>query len=185
MMVFSIAKPEQLTEIHNYLIGTLQPISSYQILFMLILSIIPILIILKNANNYNLMLFGDDFAKSMGINPVKLRNISIFMICILISIVVSSAGIIAFIGLIVPHIIRKIHRFNPYSECLLSMIFGAIILINADTLSRTLFSPAQLSIGIFTAIIGAPILSIILLKGVWREQFFLNITGSCLCNKCE
>jgi iron complex transport system permease protein len=44
------------------------------------------------------------------------------------------------------------------------MILGAIVLINADTLSRTLFSPAQLSIGIFTAILGAPLLSYILFK---------------------
>lgn len=164
MMVFSLAKPEQLSEIHNFLIGTLQPISFYQLLSLIVLSVIPIMNILKNSKYFDFMLFGDEFAKSMGIHPVKLRNQSIFMICILISVVVSTAGVIAFIGLIIPHIIGKIHRYSPYFECILSMMLGAIILINADTLSRTLFSPAQLSVGIFTAIIGAPTLSFILFK---------------------
>ena len=164
MMVFSIAKPEQLSEIHNFLIGTLQPISLYQMLFLIVLSIVPIMSLLKNSKYFDFMLFGDEFAKSMGIQPVKLRNGSIFMICILISVVVSTAGIIAFVGLIIPHIIRKIHRYSTYFENILCMLMGAIILINADTLSRTLFSPAQLSVGIFTAIIGAPALSVILFK---------------------
>lgn len=164
MMIFSLARPEQLSEIHNFLMGTLQPISFYPLLFIILFSIFPIYKILVNSKYYDFMLFGDEFAKSIGINPVKLRNDTILMICILIALAVSTAGIIAFIGLIVPHIIRKIHRYSSFFECLLCMLLGAIILINADTLSRSLFSPAQLSVGIFTAIIGAPMLSFILLK---------------------
>ncbi|WP_272866928.1 FecCD family ABC transporter permease [Silvanigrella aquatica] len=164
MMVFSIAKPEQLSEIHNFLIGTLQPVSFYQILVFFILSVFPLIIIFRNSKYFDHMLFSDDFGKSMGINPIKIRNKTIFMICILISLVVSSAGIIAFVGLIIPHIVRKIHRFSSLFECVICMFLGAIILVNADTLSRTLFSPAQLSVGIFTAILGAPALSFILFK---------------------
>jgi iron complex transport system permease protein len=164
MLIFSLAKPEQLSEIHNFLMGSLQPISIYPLLFIVTLSIYPIYYILKKSKFYDYMLFGDDFAKSMGINPVKLRNNSILMICILISLAVSTSGIIAFIGLIIPHIIRKIHRFSSYFEIIICMILGAIVLVNADTLSRSLFSPAQLSVGIFTAILGAPMLSFILLK---------------------
>ena len=164
MLIFSLAKPEQLSEIHNFLMGSLQPISIYPLLFIVTLSIYPIYYILKKSKFYDYMLFGDDFAKSMGINPVKLRNNSILMICILISLAVSTSGIIAFIGLIIPHIIRKIHRFSSCFEIIICMILGAIVLVNADTLSRSLFSPAQLSVGIFTAILGAPMLSFILLK---------------------
>jgi iron complex transport system permease protein len=164
MLIFSLAKPEQLSEIHNFLMGSLQPISIYPLLFIVTLSIYPIYYILKKSKFYDYMLFGDDFAKSMGINPVKLRNSSILMICILISLAVSTSGIIAFIGLIIPHIIRKIHRFSSHFEIIICMILGAIVLVNADTLSRSLFSPAQLSVGIFTAILGAPMLSFILLK---------------------
>lgn len=164
MLIFSLAKPEQLSEIHNFLMGSLQSISIYPLLFIVTFSIYPIYYILKKSKFYDYMLFGDDFAKSMGINPVKLRNNSILMICILISLAVSTSGIIAFIGLIIPHIIRKIHRFSSYFEIIICMILGAIVLVNADTLSRSLFSPAQLSVGIFTAILGAPMLSFILLK---------------------
>ncbi|KAB8030947.1 FecCD family ABC transporter permease [Fluviispira multicolorata] len=164
MMVITIAKPEQLAEIHNLMIGTLQPITFNQIFFFYAMSIFPIIFILRNAKYFDFMIFGDDFSKSLGINSLKIRCISIVMICILVSLVVSTAGSIGFIGLIIPHMIRKIHRFSPFFECILCMQLGAIILINADTLSRSLFSPAQLPLGIFTAILGAPILAFILIR---------------------
>lgn len=164
MMIFTVAKPERMSEIHNFLIGTLQPISFNQLFFLVIISIYPLINILKNSKYFDGMLFGDDFSKSLGIDAEKIRNKSILMICILISVVVSTSGVIAFIGLIIPHIVRKIHRFETHFECVFCMLFGAIILVNADTLSRTLFSPSHLSVGIFTALIGAPMLSFIILK---------------------
>ena len=109
-------------------------------------------------------MFGDDFSKTMGINPEKVRKECIFYVCIIISVVVSVAGIISFIGLIVPHVVRKIHRVDHRSEMLICMLIGAIILVNSDTLARTILKPAQLPVGIFTAIIGAPFLAMILLK---------------------
>ncbi|WP_315861828.1 FecCD family ABC transporter permease [Fluviispira vulneris] len=164
LMIITLAKPEQLSEIHNAMIGTLQPINLIQLFIFYTMSIVPAFFLLRNANYFDLMSFGDDFSKSMGLNPVKLRKISVVMICFLVSLVVSTAGSIGFIGLIIPHMIRKMHRFSARFECILSMILGSIVLVNADTLSRSLFSPAQLPLGIFTAILGAPVLAFILIR---------------------
>ena len=115
-------------------------------------------------NVLNHLLFGDEFAKSLGVNPEKIRNKLIFLICILISAVVSISGAIGFIGLIVPHYVRKLHKSTVYFELILTMICGAIVLVISDLLSRVMLSPSQLPIGIFTALIGAPALAFILLR---------------------
>jgi iron complex transport system permease protein len=164
LFMFSIANPDKFAEMHHYLIGALQPSSFLQILFIFLASLIPLVVILKISKFYDFLVFGDDFSFSNGINPLKVRSLSVFMICFLISIVVSVSGIIGFIGLIVPHIVNRMHRYSSQFQGILSMILGAIFLVNADTLSRTLFPPTQISVGVFTSIIGAPILSVIILS---------------------
>ncbi|WGL61361.1 iron ABC transporter permease [Pigmentibacter sp. JX0631] len=164
LFIFSIIKPEKLSEIHNFLIGSIQPLSFYEILFIIIFSIYPFIKLFQLSRFFNVIQFGDDFSKSMAIDPEKIRKECIFFVCILISITVSIAGIISFIGLIIPHLVKKIHRVNSKSELIICIFLGAIVLLNADTLSRILLSPAQLPVGIFTALIGAPFLTMILLK---------------------
>ncbi|MGY3803064.1 FecCD family ABC transporter permease [Pigmentibacter ruber] len=164
LFIFSILKPEKLSEIHNFLIGSIQPLSFYEILVVIIIAIYPVNKLIQLSKYFNIIQFGDDFSKSMGIKPEKIRKQCIFYVCILISITVSIAGIISFIGLIIPHLVRKIHRVDSKSELFICTFLGAIVLLNADTLSRVLLSPAQLPVGIFTALIGAPFLTMILLK---------------------
>ncbi len=164
MLIFSVAKPEKFSEMQNFLMGSIQPLSSLELLIVFSIIIFPIYKLIKLSYYFDLVLFGDEFSKTMGVNSEKVRKECIFYVCIVISVVVSVAGIISFIGLIVPHIVRKIHRVEYRSEMLISMLIGAIILINSDTLARTILKPAQLPVGIFTAIIGAPFLAIILLK---------------------
>ncbi len=164
MFLFAIAKPEKFSEVQNFLMGSIQPISYLEFFLIFIVCVFPIYKLFNLSNFFSIILFGDDFSKTMGINPEKVRKECIFYVCIIISVVVSVAGIISFIGLIVPHVVRKIHRVDHRSEMLICMLIGAIILVNSDTLARTILKPAQLPVGIFTAIIGAPFLAMILLK---------------------
>lgn len=164
MLIFSISKPEKLSEIQNFLVGSLQPITFSELIIVIIISIFPIFMLFNRSQYFNKILFGDDFAKSLGVSSEKIRKECIFYVCVIISLVVSLAGSISFIGLIVPHIVRKVHRVGHRSELIICMFLGAIILVNADTLARTVLKPAQLPVGIFTALIGAPFLAIILLK---------------------
>lgn len=164
MITVSLADQSQLSQIHNWLIGSLQPISTLQLVVLILICTPSIILILKEAPILNHLIFSDEFAKSLGVNAAKIRNKLIFLICILISIVVSISGSIGFIGLIVPHYVRSLHKTNAFSEFMLTLICGAIVLVIADLLSRVVLPPSQLPIGIFTALIGAPALAFILLK---------------------
>lgn len=159
-----VAWDSQWAQIQAWMLGSFQTLTLLQMGLIGLVSVVPIFFILKKIKHLNLLIFGDDFAKSLGVNPVSLRNQTIFSICVLLALVVCIAGSVGFVGLIVPHMIRKLHRTSPRMEGTLCFLAGASLLIASDVLSRTLFPPIVLPVGIFTALLGAPTLALILFR---------------------
>ena len=112
----------------------------------------------------NIMSQSDEVAHSLGVNVVRDRKIAIFLVSILIAIAVSIAGMIGFVGLVVPHICRLIFTHNVKFLFIASFFMGGIFLIISDTLCRTLFYPLELPIGVITSFIGAPFFLWLLLQ---------------------
>jgi iron complex transport system permease protein len=100
----------------------------------------------------------------MGIAVERLKRIAIVVVALAIGAAVSVSGIIGFVGIVVPHLLRIV--VGPGHRILLpaSIILGAALMVGADTLARTLASPAELPIGIVTAAIGAPFFLVLLLR---------------------
>ncbi len=126
----------------------------------LALAIVFILSILL-SKSLDMLLLGDNTAKMVGMNIVKIKTIIILSSTILISILVALTGSIGFIGLIVPHICRyfcgSYFCGSSHKKLLtLSILVGAIFLILCDTIARTIFPPRDIPIGIITSIIGGP-----------------------------
>lgn len=112
----------------------------------------------------NLLLLGEDEARNSGVDAERLKKMIILFVSLSIGASVAFCGIIGFIGLVVPHIARLLAGSNHKYLIPLSAILGAFILIWADSLSRTILAPAELPIGIITAILGAPFFLFLLLK---------------------
>jgi len=112
----------------------------------------------------NALSFGQDDARSMGINTSRTRIIAFSVAAAITAVAVSLSGLIGFVGLIVPHGVRLV--FGPDHRQLLplSAIVGAIFLVAADTLARIIVAPAQLPVGVVTAIVGGPFFLILLIK---------------------
>lgn len=118
--------------------------------------IIAITVINFFARDLNILLMGEESAQSLGVDVDKTK-IYILVLCTFItSIVVSVSGIIGFVGLIIPHIIRLL--LGPDHRILLpaSALLGGIFMIFADTIARTLISPVEIPVGIITALFGGP-----------------------------
>jgi len=118
--------------------------------------------------NFNALLWGDETAKSLGVNIKFLRVSGIFLSAFVVSVCTAFLGIIGFVGLISPHILRLIigndHRFLiPYSA-----IFGAFLLTISDLIARTIISPTVLPVGIITSFAGAPMFFYLLIR---RRRF--------------
>lgn len=108
------------------------------------------------ARDLNVLLMGEEEAKHLGIDVERTKKILLALSSFIAAMAVAVSGIIGFVGLIVPHAIRLVmgpdHRvLLPYSA-----VVGAIFLIIADTMARTLVSPLEIPVGIITALAGAP-----------------------------
>lgn len=116
------------------------------------------------ARGLDLLVLGEAEAFHMGVEVERLKRLSILLIAAATGAAVSVAGVIGFIGIVAPHLLRLL--VGPGHPLLLpaSMCFGAILLVGADTFARVLAAPAEVPIGILTAVIGAPFFLALLLR---------------------
>jgi len=112
----------------------------------------------------NVISFSEQDAKSMGVNTHRIRLIAFAIAAFITAIAVSLSGLIGFVGLIVPHAVRLV--FGPDHRQLLplSAVVGAIFLVAADTIARIAVAPAQLPVGVITALIGGPFFLVLLVR---------------------
>jgi iron complex transport system permease protein len=146
--------------------------SSWSDFFIIIVIFIPtFLYFMSNAWNYNVLNIGDETAKSLGINTGRLRVIGMIVACLSIAVIVSFFGIISFVGLIVPHVVRRIIGGDEKYLIPGSALFGGLFLLIADILARTIIAPIVLPVGVLTSFIGAPMFLYLLIKkekkGFW------------------
>lgn len=111
------------------------------------------------------MAFGDGTATTMGVPATWIRVVVLIIVALLTAATVSVVGAIGFIGLIVPHAVRMIIGTGHARLIPLSAVAGAILLVVADALSRTIFAPQEIPVGVITALIGVPSFFVILRRG--------------------
>ena len=116
------------------------------------------------AQKLNVLTFGQQEAKTLGVDTAKTQAIAFGFAAFITAIAVSLSGLIGFVGLIVPHSVRLV--FGPDHRQLLplSAIFGGAFLVIADTLARTILGQEQLPVGVITAITGGPFFLILLAR---------------------
>ena len=111
---------------------------------------------LKLSKELDIIQLGEKEALRLGVNIRKLKTKIIILSAIIVGISVSLSGMIGFVGLIVPHIVRLLGGSNHFYVLLSSALAGSILLIIADLLCRIIISPAELPIGLITSLLGAP-----------------------------
>jgi iron complex transport system permease protein len=108
------------------------------------------------SRRMNLLLMGEERARELGVDSQRTRRNLMIVASIITAAAVSFTGLIGFVGLMVPHIMRLL--VGPDHRRLLpaSALFGALLLLLADTVARTAMSPAEIPVGIITAAVGGP-----------------------------
>ena len=139
-----------------WLMGSVGGVSWEQLSLLFV--IVPVLIVLcMQGKSLDVMMLGDVAARQLGVDVRRIRWLLILMISLLVGCSVALAGVIGFVGLVVPHLLRL--QFGTENRYLLplSAICGGILLVLADTLSRVLLADADLPIGVVTTSLGAPV----------------------------
>ncbi len=133
--------------------------------FSLLVLAIGLLWAFRYHKELDILARGEFFAQKCGVDTKILNLKLLFLTSIFTAIAVSLAGTIGFIGLVVPHLARLVVGNNHKLLIILSALIGAILLLIADTLARTIVAPIQLPVGIFTALFGIPVFIFLLRKG--------------------
>ena len=116
------------------------------------------------SNRLGVLCMGDAAAAALGIRVKRLRVLALGCAAACAAAVVSFAGLLGFVGLVVPHIARRLVGQQPAKMLPVSAVLGAIIVTLADLLGRTLFAPSELPVGILMSLIGAPYFLILLCR---------------------
>jgi len=131
--------------------------------------LVSLLVLLLLSHRLNVLQFGEEQAQQLGLRVSRVRLLIILAATLSTAAAVAFAGVIGFVGLIVPHIMRRLHGGDYRRILPLSMLGGAIFLILADVLARVVMAPQELPVGIVTALCGAPFFLIILHQNKRQE----------------
>jgi iron complex transport system permease protein len=123
-----------------------------------------------NRWNYNAMRAGADTAKSLGIDTRSLMTVSMVVSSLAAAITVAFVGVIGFVGLVAPHMMRQLVGDDYRFLVPASAMAGALVLIFADTFARLIIDPVILPVGAVTSFLGAPLFLILLMKGAGRAH---------------
>lgn len=118
---------------------------------------ICLILALTLTRKINLISLGDDAAVGLGVNPTKVRLQAMIIMTFICAVCVSVAGNIAFVGLIIPHMVRKVTGNNYMILMPLSVLCGSALLVWADVAAKMVYIPYETPIGLFSAIFGVPI----------------------------
>ncbi|MEJ5106628.1 FecCD family ABC transporter permease [Chryseobacterium sp. MYb328] len=159
-----ISKDEQLRDLTFWNLGSLAAATWTKNIILGIVMIGAYIILLPKGKALNAMMLGEKDAQHLGINVERLKKQIIIIVALMVGSCVAFSGTIGFVGLIVPYILRLLFKSNYTFILPLSAVCGSILLLTADTFSRSIVEPSELPIGILTALMGGPIFIAILVK---------------------
>ena len=147
------AHPDDLQAAYLWQVGSLADVSWSDIPLMLTITIIGSIFLQYTSNKLNILTLGDDSAKSLGLDAAQYRMICLILISLMTASIISYTGIIGFVGLTAPHIVRMTLGSDNKYLVPASMAFGSVLMLFADLLGRTII-PGELPVGLIMSFIG-------------------------------
>lgn len=152
-------------EVLSWLFGRLATHGWQPILLLLPYVVLAGVVLVVHARHLDVLRLGDDEARSLGLRPARSRFVVVLAATLITAAAVSVSGLIAFVGLVTPHVVRLLVGHSYRLIVPLSAVLGATFLAFVDIGARTLVSPAELPVGVITAFVGAPFFCFVLWKG--------------------
>lgn len=150
---------------NDFKIGEFSAVTYPKLLPATVLILAVILILGTLHNELDVLTLGEDAARGLGLNTGMMQTLFLMLAAMLAGCAVSLAGLLSFVGLLVPHAVRRVAGSKSSHLIRLCALYGAGFVCLCDTLARTLFSPYEIPVGIIMAYLGAPFFVFILIKG--------------------
>ncbi len=159
-----VADPESMSAVYTWMVGSVNGVTYDSVLIMVIITVIGTIYVQAMAGQLNVMGLGDDSAKTMGVDVERRRLIVMLVVTLVAASVVSFTGIIGFVGLVAPHIVRTLLGSDNRFLIPAAAVFGSVLLMASDVVARTIVAPQMLPVGVVTACLGGPLFMYLILR---------------------
>lgn len=162
LLVATCANPNKVNSVVLWEMGGFGSARWNNILIPVVVSIVGSIMLICLSDQLNLISVGEQTATSMGVSIKNLQRASILLISMITGIMVAASGIISFVGLIIPHIVRRIVGADHKKVLPLSALFGAFFMIWIDVIARVIIAPQELAVSVLTSVFGGPLLLLLI-----------------------
>ena len=150
---------------NDFKIGEFSSVTYQKLIPAAVAVTLTVAVLLTLGNELDVITLGEDSARALGMNTSLMRTLFLLLAALLAGCAVSIAGLLSFVGLIVPNALRRLTGGGSRHLLGLCALFGGAFVCLCDTLARTVFSPYEIPVGIIMAFLGAPFFLFILIKG--------------------
>lgn len=156
--------PQALANIYHWQVGTLGMIKWPSIPILVVVTVVGIALMMIISGRLNVLATGDETAKALGIDADNLRILCLLIVGIVTAVIVSFTGLIGFVGLVAPHIVRLFIGSDNRYLIPASAALGSMLLVVADLIGRMILRPTVIQVGVVMALIGAPLFLWLLMR---------------------
>ena len=153
---FSVRDADLLASYTDFSVGGLRGVTMRELWLPMGIILLCFLAAMLLCPKLRLFCLGDSLAHSLGVSVKRVRFLALAIGAASAAAAVSFAGLLGFVGLLVPHIARRLAKGSLRTELILSPLGGGILLLTADLVGRLIFTPTEIPVGIFTALLGVP-----------------------------
>lgn len=173
MLLQSLGKSSSALAMMSWMMGRLSFISMHDLWQLLVVTGICCILIYRYLPALNLLQQGEEVAISRGVNSARVMGILFLIVSLMTGIFVAIAGPIGFVGMVIPHVARKLLGADHQRLFVAVIFLGGMVLVIADTLGSVILKPAEIPVGVITAIFGAPFFLFVLLRESSVQKFIV------------
>jgi len=170
LYILLLLKPDKVNSMVSYMFGSVSSAEKITVEITGIVSLICILILFMMSHFIKMIQLGEDKATTLGVNVRLISWTCLLLAAIMTAVIISFTGIIGFIGMIVPQVVRRVYKVPINVQMFLNLLIGGALLLIADTVGRIIISPIQIPVGIILSIIAIPIMMYLMITEQRKKE---------------
>lgn len=170
LYILLLIKPDKVNSMVSYMFGSVSSAEKITVEITGIVTLICILILFMMSHYIKMIQLGEDKATTLGVNVRLISWTCLLLAAIMTAVIISFTGIIGFIGMIVPQVVRRVYKVPINVQMMLNLLIGGALLLIADTVGRIIISPIQIPVGIILSIIAMPIMMYLMITEQRKKE---------------
>ncbi len=170
LYILLLLKPDKVNSMVSYMFGSVSSAEKITVEITGIVTLICILILFMMSHYIKMIQLGEDKATTLGANVRLISWTCLLLAAIMTAVIISFTGIIGFIGMIVPQVVRRVYKVPINVQMILNLLIGGALLLIADTVGRIIISPIQIPVGIILSIIAIPIMMYLMITEQRKKE---------------